>query len=134
MPTAPEHERQPWLRVTSGEPPAGATYVAGSACRTRADLFTEFASALRFPEYFGHNWDALVDCLSEVADRAPLTLGVDDAVQLLADEPAAELTTLLAALDGVARRAPGRLEVLLRAGPADEPALRQRIAAAAPQE
>jgi hypothetical protein len=53
-------------------------------------LFTEFSRALSFPGYFGHNWDALVDCLDDlhgdwhgnrdvavVIDRADSLLHVD---------------------------------------------------------
>jgi len=52
-------------------------------------LFATFARELRFPAYFGHNWDALVDCLhdwhghggeSETKDLAVL---IDDADDLL---------------------------------------------------
>lgn len=32
-----------------------------------ATLFEGFASALRFPEWFGANWDALADCLTDLS-------------------------------------------------------------------
>jgi RNAse (barnase) inhibitor barstar len=33
--------------------------------RSREELFAALASTLCFPNYFGHNWDALSDCLSD---------------------------------------------------------------------
>jgi len=33
----------------------------------RATLFEGFSSALRFPEWFGGNWDALTDCITDLS-------------------------------------------------------------------
>lgn len=34
---------------------------------TAATVFEGFASAMRFPEWFGANWDALADCLMDLS-------------------------------------------------------------------
>ena len=36
-------------------------------CADKADALDRFAQALRFPEWFGDNWDALADCLSDLS-------------------------------------------------------------------
>lgn len=81
-----------WLTVlpASGDPAPAA--LDGRACRTRADLFTEAARALRLPDHFGRNWDAFYDCLRDLDDPV---LTVEHAEELLADEPSAQLTLLL---------------------------------------
>ncbi len=37
-----------------------------SDCRDKPALLARIAEALRFPEWFGHNWDALADCLTDL--------------------------------------------------------------------
>ena len=38
----------------------------GKKCSTPAGLFTEFGKVLDFPGYFGHNWDAMEECLADL--------------------------------------------------------------------
>ena len=41
-------------------------------------LLTELAQVLSFPEYFGHNWDAAWDCLTELSfEKGPIILELD---------------------------------------------------------
>lgn len=37
------------------------------ACRDKVALLERLADALRFPAWFGHNWDALADCLGDLS-------------------------------------------------------------------
>jgi RNAse (barnase) inhibitor barstar len=96
--------------------------VAGTAIKNTSTLFEEMARAFRFPDYFGHNWAALTDCLRDLGDRenpriALLWVDADasadadlqtflDANQVL-DQVASELA------EGDAFRQPHQLEVFL---------------------
>lgn len=37
--------------------------------RDKDDLLTAIGTAMSFPEWFGHNWDALLDCLADLGWR-----------------------------------------------------------------
>ncbi len=43
----------------------------GGSIRTKDDLLRAVAAAMRFPDYFGMNWDAVIDCLRDLGDRVP---------------------------------------------------------------
>ncbi|MFG2052809.1 barstar family protein [Micromonospora sp. NPDC048930] len=120
-----------WLAFDGGPgaDPAG-TALGGAAARTRSGLFDALTAALALPDHFGRNWDALADVLADRLDAGPLTLVVRDAGELLADEPPAQLGTLLDVLGGVAAGGHHSLRVLLRDRADRLPALRHRIAAA----
>lgn len=94
-----------WIRPLTGAEAGIPTRVQvhGSHCRTSRSLFTEWAAALHFPDYFGRNWDAFRDCLADAVDAPdqespPLAIVLREAGDLLADEYAA-LAVLLAILD-----------------------------------
>jgi hypothetical protein len=61
----------------------------GNKMRSAPPLFDEFAAALQFPYYFGENWNALLECVTDLewlADGACVLL-ILNATQLLENEP-----------------------------------------------
>ena len=44
-----------------------AAHVDLEDCSEEADLFRRIAGALEFPDWFGANWDALFDCLTDLS-------------------------------------------------------------------
>lgn len=50
------------------KPPPGFVLktIKGAKCKTPAALFAEFAKVMELPDYFGHNWDALEECLADL--------------------------------------------------------------------
>ncbi|MEU8267696.1 barstar family protein [Sphaerisporangium sp. NPDC049002] len=113
-----------WLTVSTGPAPA---VVDGRSCQTRAAFFEEAARVLRFPDYFGRNWDALADSLRDATSSGNVALIVDHAEELLSAEPPEQFAILLSVL---ADAAPTGLTLTLRTDPTHEPRLRLRIATA----
>jgi RNAse (barnase) inhibitor barstar len=50
-----------------GSVPDGECLLLTPSISTRDQLFNEYVRGLRFPDYFGGNWDAFIDCLSDLA-------------------------------------------------------------------
>jgi len=96
---------------------AHAAAVIDAGLDSKAKLLSHLARALSFPDYFGENWDALVDCLSDLEwIDAPEVVVAHRALPAL---PPRELRVYLECLaDSLARRerAPRpRLRVQFRA-------------------
>jgi RNAse (barnase) inhibitor barstar len=45
--------------------------LSGGRVRTNEELFRALAAAMAFPDYFGMNWNAVLDCLRDLKDRQP---------------------------------------------------------------
>ncbi len=121
-------EAEPPVRVighgdvpTKPRPAELRAAIDGSMIGDEQDLFSALAAALSFPDWFGANWDALLDCLRDLGSggEAPdaVTLLVEDAGALLARVPrtAALLveTWVSAAIWWAQRGVPFRLYLLI---------------------
>lgn len=73
-------------------------FLRGAKMRTLEGLFDEFAAALQFPYYFGENWPAFDECLSDLEWLAlgeGLVIVLLDAQAVLGDAHAAEIRSLI---------------------------------------
>ena len=50
-----EHERNAFV-----------CYVRGNLCESVKDFFREVSAAMRFPDYFGWNWNAFDECITDL--------------------------------------------------------------------
>ncbi|MET9134973.1 barstar family protein [Streptomyces antibioticus] len=78
------------LSVVRALPPTGLIYSArmrGKEMRDSDGVFSQFYEALRLPDYFGWNWNALRDCLTDLhwISAKHFLLTVDDADTVLSE-------------------------------------------------
>ena len=72
-------------------------------CRDKDDLLRRLADTFDLPDYFGHNWDALSDCLGDLEwlDARGYVLLLEHARELR-DAARADFDTLIGILDEAA--------------------------------
>jgi RNAse (barnase) inhibitor barstar len=76
--------------------------IRGHKGRSERALFDEVAAALQFPPYFGENWDALDECVTDLEwlpARVGYVLYVLRADEVLVDEPERSLGILTRVLE-----------------------------------
>lgn len=127
-------------RLAALRKPASAMVVArlirGHKARTAAALFDEFAAALQFPYYFGENWDALDECLSDLEwlPGKAYVLFITNSDRLLEEEPPEEMRSFLRLLARIAEewatRSAKPFHVVLQCASERESRLRQNLHAA----
>lgn len=64
--------------------------LAGAAIRSKDELMNALAGTLKFPDHFGRNWDAVIDCLRDLPDNIPgegYVLFIQDGAQLWRTAP-----------------------------------------------
>lgn len=70
-----------------GEQPPGFVLrlIEGRKCMSKAGLLSEFSRVLEFPPYFGRNWDAFEECLTDLEwlPAAGYLIVITDAERLL---------------------------------------------------
>lgn len=93
--------------------------IEGSAIDDASSFLAEAGRALELPEYYGGNWDALVDCLSDFAEGADRRVAIlwSDAGHLESRDPQAFVDALVtldrAAFDATASDEPKQIELFL---------------------
>ncbi len=65
------------------------TRVDLAGCSEKAELLARLAKALGFPAWFGHNWDALADCVTDLGWRPAVgyVLILENAAELQQVQP-----------------------------------------------
>ncbi len=85
------------LRLASEHRQAVVRKIRGGKSRTVADFFDEIGAALQFPYYFGENWPALDECITDLdwLEGAAYLLMITDADLLLIDDHPEDFRVLL---------------------------------------
>ena len=91
----------------AAEAPGGADVTIDESIGAKSQLLRHLARGLRFPDYFGENWDALIDCLSDLSWWQATEAIIDH--RSVPQIPQRDLGLYLESLiDALARRSPDR--------------------------
>jgi RNAse (barnase) inhibitor barstar len=108
-------------------------FVRGNKMRRLSDLYDEVSAALQFPDYFGENWDAFEDCLTDLEwlPAVGYALLVSRANEVLREEPDKQFETLMSVLAATCEEwaqtvTPKPYHVLLQCEEGDVEILRRR--------
>jgi hypothetical protein len=107
----------------------------GHKAQTTAALFDEMAAALQFPSYFGENWNALDECLSDLEwlPSDSYLLVFERAPEVLALEPPGEFQSLFQVLARASdewRKRDKPFQVVLECNRPEEKPFTQKLKAA----
>ncbi|MFI7677917.1 barstar family protein [Actinophytocola sp. NPDC049390] len=94
--------------------------------RRADDIFRLFADEFRFPNYFGRNWDAMVDCLDDLCVEVTGGVGVVGVIHEAESLMDSDLLRLFVSVlcQGAAR---ANSDVDLDGDPLDRPAISQHF-------
>ncbi len=88
--------------------PERADVTIDESTQGKEQLLMRIAQGLSFPDYFGENWDALIDCLSDLTWSQASEAIIDHAG--IPDLPVSDLRLYLESIvDAADRRSPDRL-------------------------
>jgi RNAse (barnase) inhibitor barstar len=130
-----------WALERSSEGRAVCRVVRGHKATTEPAFFDECAAAWQFPCYFGENWDAFEECLTDLEwlPAEAYVFCVTQGVRLLDKEPSDQQHRLLLVLQRIAKEwgqsTPSRpakaFHALLQCTAEEKPSLDRRLQAAA---
>ena len=130
-----------WALERSSEGRAVCRVVRGHKATTEPGFFDECAAAWQFPCYFGENWDALEECLTDLEwlPAEAYVFCVTQGVRLLDKEPIDRQRRLLLVLQRIGKewgqstpsRPPKAFHVLLQCTAEEKPSLDRHLQAAA---
>jgi RNAse (barnase) inhibitor barstar len=128
---------------TAGSARVVCRTIRGCKARTTAALFDEFAAALQFPCYFGDNWDALDECLTDLEwlPAGSYVFLITNSTHLLEADAPDHLDKLLHLLEragqdwskpagGSSPRPARGFHILFQCTPQEEPSLHAQLHAA----
>lgn len=132
----PRREVEEFASTLQRKKHAAVRLIRGKDCIAKAELLREFARALDFPPYFGGNWDALEDCLTDLEwlSSEAFVLILTNADLILKNDPES-WRTLASVLDGSAKHwgsaePAASFHCLFHCEPGTEEDLRGRLSAA----